>query len=78
MTELEKFLVVNHCETLEELAMAIESFADEKGQIQGREKSFNALRMANFCRQYNLAVHNTLTREFGIRQQAMYILFYDN
>lgn len=77
MTDLEKYEAVNKSETLEDLAKVIESFADEKGDIQGRTKKFSAVRMASFCRHYSLDLHNTLTREFGIRQQAMMILFYN-
>ena len=77
MTDLEKFQKVNSCETLEELALVIESFADERGVIKGRNRSFSAGSMANYCRRYSFPSHNTLTREFGIRQQAMYLLFYN-
>lgn len=76
MTELEKYEAVNKSETLKELAEVIESFADEKGFIQGRDRNFNAGVMASICRRYNLSEHNMLTREFGIRQQAMCLLFY--
>lgn len=75
-TDLEKYNKVNACQTLEELAQVIESFADVNGNIKGRERHFNAKQMAHCCRNYGLHIHNTLTREFGIRQQAMYILFY--
>ena len=77
MTDLEKYEAVNKCETLDELAECILSFADELGDIQGRTKKFSASRMSNACRQYDLTFHNALTREFGIRQQAMMILFYN-
>ena len=77
MTELEKYQKVNSCETLEALAKVIESFADERGMIWGRDKLFNAGVMASICRRYTLAEHNMLTREFGIRQQAMYIIHYN-
>lgn len=77
MDRLEKFEAVNKCETLEQLANVIESFADEEGMIQGREKKFSAKLMSFNCRNYSPYTHNTLTREFGIRQQALYILFYN-
>lgn len=76
MTELEKYQKVNKCETFEELAQAIESFADVNGNIKGKKQHFEAKQMANCCRRYNEFIHNSLTREYGIRQQAMYILFY--
>ena len=73
---LKKYELVNNCETLDELADVILSFADEKGMIKGRTKSFNAKSMSEACRNYSFAIHNTLTREFGIRQQALMILLY--
>jgi hypothetical protein len=77
MTELEKYHAVNKCKTLDELADVILSFADEDGNIQGRSGSFSAELMAGVCLGYNLKYHNSLTREFGIRQQAMMIIFYN-
>ena len=78
MTKLQKYELVNGCETLDELAKAIEIIADKKGMIQGRNRKFDAKKMAECCRQYSKIDHNFLTREFGIRQQALYILFYEN
>jgi hypothetical protein len=77
MNELEKYQAVNNCETLEQLAEVILSFADEDGNIQGRSRKFSASEMASACLEYDLAYHNSLTREYGIRQQAMYIIFYN-
>lgn len=71
---LSRFLKVNSCKTLEDLAKVILSFADENGQITGREKSFLAEQMANRCAFYASSSYNTLTRNWGIRQQAMYII----
>jgi hypothetical protein len=76
MTNLKKYEKVNDCETLEQLADVIESFADDDGFIHGRTRYFSTKSMADICREYTLEKHNGLTREFGIRQQAMYILFY--
>ncbi|MEN6292339.1 MAG: hypothetical protein ABFD07_10060 [Methanobacterium sp.] len=76
MTDLEKFQAVNKCESYDELAKVIESFADEHGQIEGRRDSFSAKRMAEACRNFNSVRANKLTREWGIRQQALYIRFY--
>ena len=76
MNDLEKYEKVNKCETFEELAKTIESFADNLGYIQGRSRKFNAKKMANYCRNFSWFAPNLLTREFGIRQQAMYISYY--
>lgn len=78
MTELEKFQRVNSCETTEALAQTIRAFADpETGMIQGRSKEFSADLMAGYV---SLVVNdgaraNLLTREFGIRQQALYLRY---
>lgn len=76
MTREEKYDAINKTKTLKELAKVILSFADENGMIQGRTRKFNAEQYALNCINYNLALHNALTREFGIRQQAMMLTFY--
>lgn len=76
MDRLEIYDKVNQCESLDELADIIESLANDEGMIQGRTKQFSASNMAWACRKYEMMNKNALTREFGIRQQAMYILYY--
>ena len=77
MDRLEIYDKVNQCETFEQLAEVIESLADENGMIQGRTRQFPANKMAQGCRNFKLHGYpNVLTREFGIRQQAMYINHY--
>ncbi len=73
---LEIYEQVNKCEDLHTLAEIILSLADTDGQIQGRHRKFNASKMASYCIDYPRLPKNILTREFGIRQQAMYILYY--
>jgi len=68
MNRLEKYEAVNKCETLEELAKVILSFADGGGDIAGRSRYFSASKMAELCRNYKNLPENVLTREFGIRQ----------
>lgn len=78
MTELEKFQIVNSCETPKELADTIIKLADpETGRIQGRRKDFDSTRMSICVGPviYEGAPANLLTREFGIRQQALYIRY---
>ena len=77
MTREEKYDTVNKCETFEQLAEVIESFADEDGMIEGRTQKFNAKVMAQYAKNFNLKFYspNRLTRQFGIRQQAFYIEF---
>lgn len=76
--QLSKFQRVNSCETISELEQAILDFSDpETGLIMGRSKPFNGARMASYVKLVvNLeAPANLLTREFGIRQQALYIRY---
>jgi len=79
MTRLERYEKVNACETFEQLADVILSFCDADGNILGRRYQFDGKRMAENCRNFKeLPRPNPLTREFGIRQQAMYIDYYTN
>lgn len=75
MTDLEKFQAVNACETPEQLAKVVLSFATPEGLIKGRSRMFDAQRMADNVHNVIMAIvpPNTLTREFGIRQQALYL-----
>lgn len=76
MTDLEKYEAVNKTSSLEELANVIMSFEDEMGLIKGRTRNFKASIMSEACLNYKSLPKNTLTREFGIRQQAMYLEYY--
>lgn len=76
MTNLEKYEKVNKADSLTELAEIIESFADQDGMIQGRTNRFSAERMAWNCKNFSSFQPNVLTREFGIRQQEMYLVYY--
>jgi hypothetical protein len=77
MTELEKYQRVNKCETPEDIYQCIRDFS-ENGEIQGRIRKFDSEKMiANaelFFKGY--AIPNVITREFGLRQQCMYINHY--
>jgi hypothetical protein len=75
MTELETWQEVNKCETPQHLAFIINKLADPEGMIQGRERKFDAVKMIKGLN-YFMADEipaNVLTREFGIRQQAIYL-----
>lgn len=79
MTELEKYQKVNQAETIEQLCECILSFADESGMIKGRTRDFNAAKMVRNARLYHDGeglVPNVITREYGLRQQAMYLKYY--
>ncbi len=76
MTELEKYELVNQCENQEQLANAIARFSDSEGMIRGRERKFDAAKMILGLKYFftgaDMAV-NILTRNYGIRQQAIYL-----
>jgi hypothetical protein len=80
MTELETWQLVNQAETQEQLAVIINKLADVEGMIQGRVKKHNASQMIiglNLFMKDQIA-SNILTREFGIRQQAIYLKHFIN
>jgi hypothetical protein len=78
LNEVEIWVRVNLCESPAELSEAIISLADENGEIQGRSKKFDADRMASYVEDVVKGeVHpSILTREYGIRQQALYLKEY--
>ena len=70
--DLTRYETVNKCETIQELAQAIMSFANEEGMIQGKSREFNASKMADACLTINQHQQwNTVTRNWGIRQQLI-------
>jgi hypothetical protein len=71
--DLARYEAVNATKTLEGLAEVIESFANDEGLIEGREYSFDAENMADNCRNFANVAPNTLTRKWGIRQQAIMV-----
>ena len=75
MTQLQKWQAVNQCETQLQLADLISRFADKNGMIQGRERKFDASKMVIGLEFFMVdqMPANVLTREFGIRQQAIYL-----
>lgn len=75
MTREEIYDKVNRCETFDELADVILAISED-GRIQGRTRDFDAIKMSEVCRNFRDHYPNLLTREFGIRQQALYISYY--
>lgn len=81
MTDLEKYELVNSCETIEELQAAILKLADENGVIQGKSRIFNAAKMAELTKRFisdktSIIPANSITRNWGLRQQALYLKYY--
>lgn len=81
MTELEKYQLVNKCETFDDLVAAIRKIANDEGdetKLHGNSKSLNVEKMVFACKVFVPEInHRNLTRKYGIRQQAMYIYFYE-
>lgn len=79
MDKLEIYEKVNACETGKQLSEVILEIAEETGTIQGRIKKFDAIKMSIRIKDVieGIVKPNTLTREFGIRQQALYIKYYE-
>lgn len=80
MNEEDKWHIINACETYEELAAAI-MIISEEGTIHSnrQDKTFDA---AKQVRNAWLVIQggifpNVLTRAYGIRQQALYIRYYE-
>lgn len=71
---------VNACETVEDLKKCILDLADANGDIRGRTRYFDAKDMADNVDGVIDCVYppNVLTREFGIRAQALYLREYNN
>jgi hypothetical protein len=77
MEELNRWELVNKSETADQLKEAILSFAKD-GEIQGRSRSFDAEKMASYVDGVieGQLPPRSLTRNYGIRQQALYIMYY--
>ena len=76
MTELEKYELVNQCENQSQLEDAINKLADSDGMIHGRERKFDASKMVLGLKYFFTGADmaaNILTRNYGIRQQAIYL-----
>ena len=75
MTQLQKWQAVNQCETQAQLSDLIAKFSDKEGMIQGRERKFDASKMIIGLSYFMIdeMPANVLTREYGIRQQAIYL-----
>jgi len=76
MSELEKYELVNNTETLQELANAIKLIGSN-GFLKGKTGIFETEKMVKECKNFNLEFSNVLTRNYGIRQQAMMIKYYE-
>lgn len=78
MTDLDKYELINSCESIQELEEAILLIADENGIIMGRSKPFNAINLSGYVFGVVTGIlpPNYLVRSYGIRQQALYLSYY--
>lgn len=76
MTELEKYELINKCNTVKELQEAIKQL-DEGGFIRGRTNYFSTTQQIEDV-EYVIGGGDPtmLTRNYGIRQQALCIKYY--
>lgn len=78
MTEIAKWRLINSCETVSDLEDAIIAIANPLGLIDGRARQFDAKYMASWvrCIVNDSCDPRYLTRNYGIRQQALYLKQY--
>lgn len=75
--DLLTYEAVNKIETPEGIYEAIRNLAED-GAIQGRSRKFDADNMIIMAQKYfeDECSPNYITRQYGLRQQAMYIKYY--
>jgi hypothetical protein len=78
MTELEKYQLINTTDSVKELQDVILKIADKGGKIEGRSKIWDAKQQSEDVEHVvrGSKPPNRLTRSYGIRQQAIYLLYY--
>lgn len=79
MTESDKWLTINQCEDYEQLSNAIMAIAEDGRICSNRQdKTFDAEKQVrNAYQVIEVGLFpNILTRAYGIRQQAIYIRYY--
>ena len=81
MNKLDKYELVNSCETIEELCDCIRKFSTNRGAISGKTRIFMSESMVKNAIEYydddmNIVSPNGVTRMFGLRQQLMYLKYY--
>lgn len=78
MTELEKYELVNSAESTEELLQAVQNIYIETDRV-GRTGNLDKERMLIHILEFIIGMNipaNSITRQYGIRQQAMYLKYY--
>lgn len=69
---------VNKSESAEDLKKAVEFIAGKKRKLKGRRRTYDSRVVQEYIDKVieGKEPPNTLTRKYGIRQQAMYIKYY--
>lgn len=81
MEDISKYKLINSCENFSELAIAIPQLGNVNNEIKGKNRYFsveNQLKGLELIRNNpdELYYLSGLTRNYGIRQQAIYLLRY--
>lgn len=82
MEELEIYEMINGCETINRLMEVIKAISEDcGGYIKGRKRLFDGHHMALMAEMFynddsDTFPASTLTRSWGIRQQAIYLKYY--
>jgi len=77
LSELKKYELVNSCETIQNLKTLVKDFGDVVGSrniVWSAEKTCNNI---DLIVEGKLPI-NHVTRAYGLRQQLMYLLYYNN
>ena len=75
--DLKIFNEVIKCETYEQLAKVIGKLTNVRGEMQGTDKVLDGRSAKEACLDFVNQPPNSLTRMYGIRQQALYIRYYE-
>lgn len=74
MEDLERYQKINSTETREELFQTIADIADENGNVCGLPVESLIINVNQYFK--GMAPADVIPKEFGVRQQAMYLMFY--
>lgn len=78
MEELDKWKLVNGCQTKEELCNAVDAITENGNIIGNTGKLFDADKIKRSINAAMAKTHpaNVVTRAYGIRQQMLYLMYY--
>ena len=77
LSELEKYELVNSCESITEFVDVLRALGDSDGFIEGKSRKFITEKMiflaTEFYNDTPLINANVVTRKYGLRQQLIYL-----